>query len=64
MKGFAMSKRPNIKDGVRRRYLSRYGSGIGRVIEVYPRANGWWVALHDRKRNIVVQVRPGQLSPV
>lgn len=59
-----MSKRPNIKDGSRRRYATRYGAGIGRVVEVYPKANGWWVALHDRKANKTVQVRPGQLSAV
>ena len=56
-----MSKRPNIKDGSRRRYATRYGAGIGRVVEVYLKRNGWWVALHDKKANKTVQVRPGQL---
>lgn len=60
-----MSPKPNIKDGSRWHYLARYArQGVGRVIEVYQRKNGWWVALHDKKANRVVQVRPGQLFKI
>jgi hypothetical protein len=60
-----MSPRPNIKDGSRWHYLTRYGrQGVGRVIEVYQKLNGWWMAIDDRKAKRTVEVRPGQMFRV
>ena len=53
-----------IKDGKRVRYTARKFSGIGKVIELYRRANGHWVALHDKQRNESVTVRPSQISAI
>lgn len=53
-----------IKDGKRVRYTARKHSGIGRVIEVYERLNGTWVALHDKQRNESVTVRPSQVAAI
>jgi hypothetical protein len=53
-----------LKEGKRVRYVARKNSGIGRVVEVYPRKNGDWVVLHDKQRNAAVTVRPSQISPL
>lgn len=50
-----------IKEGRIVNYTARIHSGRGKIIEVYRRANGMWVILHDKKRNVSVTLRPSQL---
>lgn len=50
-----------IKDGKIVNYKARVYSGRGRVIEVYRRANGPWVVVHDKTRNMAVTLRPSQI---
>jgi hypothetical protein len=57
-------KPPPIVTGRVYRYRQRGTVGVMTVNELVHKANGWWVALHDRKANKTVQVRPGQLSAV
>lgn len=50
-----------LKEGRMVTYKARIHSGRGKVIEIYRRANGPWVILHDKKRNLTVTVRPSQV---
>lgn len=54
--------RPDITDKQRLFYKTRWRAGKGTVVETYWRANGWWVAMHDKVNNRTVQCRPGQTS--
>jgi hypothetical protein len=53
-----------LKDGKRVRYMARKFGGTGKIIETYRRANGMWVVVHDRKRNVAVTLRPSQISSI
>ena len=51
-----------IKEGKMVSYATRFGSGRGKVIEVYKLANGMWVIVNDKARNAAVSLRPSQIS--
>lgn len=52
----------NLKEGKTVNYKNRGHTGRGKIIEVYRRANGVWVIVHDKARNASVSLRPSQLS--
>ena len=43
-------------------YTSRKNTGRARVIALYTRETGDWVALFDKTRNKTVKVRPSQVT--
>lgn len=51
-----------IKEGKTVSYKARKHEGRGKVVELYERANGHWVIVHDKARNVSVTLRPSQIS--
>lgn len=49
---------PAVRAGRRYQYRDRFGvTGVGLVVEVYRKRNGWYISLHDRAKNRVRELR-------
>ena len=52
----------NLKIGAYVGYTSRKNTGRAKVVAIYTRETGDWVALFDKSRNKTVKVRPSQVT--